>query len=486
MRPWQAGPVVIVVLAVAGLLGGCDSEDSDWSAFTRGTKELTLSPDSLQVVEGSSEVIYQLQLGLVPDDTVRVTVSAVLAQAVAAPGTLVYTPQDWDAPREIRVSAVDDQTVEAAMTDTLRHVVSTRDPDYARLPTLDLAVRVLDNDAAGVILSPLSLVVPESDGGSEQRFYYVNLASAPSHAVNIVCVPSDTMLILTPGSITIQPDAWDELHQVTVAALDDHLASDERQALVQHEITSDDPAYDGLVANEVTVIIPDDDVPQVRLYTLTPVVREDQGPITLTASLDPPSASTVTVMLQLDDGQAHAGEDYQDQEVELTFPPLQTLASVQLDLIDDALPEPLENLYARLAEPVTNAEIGSPSLIELTIRDDERPSLSVADAQGSEADGRITFRISIDPVVDIPVPVTLATVSGSAQSGADFVGLPGSEVQIPANADGVDVVVTVIADGVPESNEYFLLQISAAPSIANVTDGSAIGVILDGAGPNSP
>jgi hypothetical protein len=52
------------------------------------------------------------------------------------------------------------------------------------------------------------------------------------------------------------------------------------------------------------------------------------------------------------------------------------------------------------------------------------------------------------------------TVGGTAESGVDFVALPGT-IQFPARKKSVTLLVQPIADGVDESNET--IEISLAP-----------------------
>ena len=86
----------------------------------------------------------------------------------------------------------------------------------------------------------------------------------------------------------------------------------------------------------------------------------------------------------------------------------------------------------------------------------------------------------VDPPAAANLPINVATQHGTATEGEDYVGLAGIELTIPGGSEWVDLMVDVIDDDVAdEPIEYFFVEISASPGLANVVDATATGTIID-------
>lgn len=107
--------------------------------------------------------------------------------------------------------------------------------------------------------------------------------------------------------------------------------------------------------------------------------------------------------------------------------------------------------------------------------------MSVADAsmtEGNSGTTNLLFTVTLSKANRTKtISAKYATVNGSALGGSDFTAATGT-VTFPPGAISLSVAVPVIGDLVQETAETFKLQLSS-PVNATLTDGSAIGTILD-------
>ena len=106
------------------------------------------------------------------------------------------------------------------------------------------------------------------------------------------------------------------------------------------------------------------------------------------------------------------------------------------------------------------------------------PGLSVADAEGAEADGAVDFTVTLSRAAPRAVTVDYATADGSAHAGQDYESAEGT-LTIAAGETAGTVSVTLVDDDHDDDGERFRLVLSN-PSGAWLEDGEAIGKIRNG------
>jgi chitinase len=196
--------------------------------------------------------------------------------------------------------------------------------------------------------------------------------------------------------------------------------------------------------------------------------------VPITVSLSWPSASVVTVAYQTADGSAKSGSDYTAASGVLSFAPGETSQSFSVALQGDALNEPDEFFFAKLASPV-GAVIGTPEVAVGIDNDDPVPSVSIADASATE--GKIMrFAVTLSPASGQNVYVSYQTANGTATAGSDYRAKSGALTFSPGQTSKT-VSVTVLADTIDEANESFFVNLGLAGN-ASLADPQAIGQIL--------
>ena len=121
--------------------------------------DVTINPTTLRVAEGGSED-YTVVLDTRPSANVVLTVEpAGDPDLQGVPGTLTFTPDNWNVPQTVTVSAVaDDDTVEGQTVFT--RLAFSDDPDYDQIAVDPVTVTELDN--------PVVAAVERHDGTNAQ------------------------------------------------------------------------------------------------------------------------------------------------------------------------------------------------------------------------------------------------------------------------------------------------------------------------------
>jgi hypothetical protein len=114
--------------------------------------------DALATSEAGATATFKVRLNRQPTSTVRVPLtSSDISEGTVSPAELVFSPTDWDTPRDVTVTGVDDAIFDGTQTYAVvvGPLVST-DPGYAGQDPPDIAVHNRDNDYHAVVTKLLS------------------------------------------------------------------------------------------------------------------------------------------------------------------------------------------------------------------------------------------------------------------------------------------------------------------------------------------
>ena len=139
-----------------------------------------MTPTTLSVPEGSNAK-YTVVLDTQPsaDVTISLSLASGADEDITTDKTsLTFTTDNWDAAQEITVLAEEDDDALNGVA-TIEHSVSGG--DYAGVTASSVVATEVDNDTAGVTVTPTTLSVPE---GSNAK-YTVVLDTQPSADVTI-------------------------------------------------------------------------------------------------------------------------------------------------------------------------------------------------------------------------------------------------------------------------------------------------------------
>jgi choice-of-anchor B domain-containing protein len=198
-------------------------------------------------------------------------------------------------------------------------------------------------------------------------------------------------------------------------------------------------------------------------------VDANQGE-TLSINVSRDSASdasqAVSVNYQLLPGSAKANSDYTTVSGTLTWAANDTAdKTIDVDIAADATGEEFqEKFFVRLSQPSNTATLGSHSY--LTVNVDGQPNNGVlAFATDSvvvaENQGTTDIIVSRAGATNGEVSVTYSTLSGSANTGADFESTSGTLTWADGNGENKVIQLALIDDNESESEESFTLSLSA-------------------------
>ena len=147
---------------------------------------------------------------------------------------------------------------------------------------------IVDDDTAGLTLSPSSGLITTEGGGSAN--FSVALTSQPTGNVTITLSSSDTTEgTVSPSTLTFTPANWDIAKTATLTGVNDSIVDGNVAYFANASAASADPSYNGLTAS-VGAVNQDNDF--VATYSSN-VVKNIPDPGTVTSTIVVPDSRTI-------------------------------------------------------------------------------------------------------------------------------------------------------------------------------------------------
>ncbi|MBI2933792.1 MAG: hypothetical protein HYY16_19280, partial [Planctomycetes bacterium] len=343
----------------------------------------------------------------------------------ASIGTFVTIPAASPS-ATITVSPINDASVETPET-----VVVTLSPGSYTLTASTATVNISDDDAANIIVSPISGPTTESGGTAT---FTVVLTSQPAADVVIPLSSSNTAEgTVSTGSLTFTPANWNVPQTVTVSGVNDTITDGNVSfAARTGDPTSADPIFDALTAAGVpdVSVTNFDNEPEVTIAA-TVTLASEQGP--QNASFTVTRTGSTTADLTVDfttSGTASQGTDYAALGSSVTILAGQASATLTITPIDDAVQETAETVVLTLS-PGTYT-VTTPSSATVTISDNDMPGVSITPTSGlvtTEASGAASFSLVLNSQ-----PTANVTITFTSSDPSEGVPLQSSVTFTPADA----------------------------------------------------
>lgn len=214
---------------------------------------------------------YTLRLTTAPLANVRVTLASPgdeQATAVDANNPshnyLDFTPQNWNIPQTVLVSAINDSTQESFHRTFVRHTSSSTDPAYQAVGMPRVVVNITDDDFPGVMLIPTDGATVVSEGGATDT-YQIVLTYPPTAPVtismaNVQNQVTATALVGGGNSLVFTPQNWNVPQTVLVTAVDDAFSEGTHKTYISHSFTTADTDFQQAFILQEIVTINDNDV----------------------------------------------------------------------------------------------------------------------------------------------------------------------------------------------------------------------------------
>ncbi|MBI2479575.1 MAG: hypothetical protein HYV60_13370, partial [Planctomycetia bacterium] len=248
----------------------------------------------------SSQPTANVTIGLSSNDLTEGTVS---------PTSLTFTTSNWNTPRIVTVTGVDDDVDDDDVNYAIiTAAASSTDAAFNGLNPSDVTVTNLDGpDTAGVLVTPPTPAttppIVTSEIGSSQTFQIV-LRSQPTANVTIPISSSDTTEgTVSPSSVVFTPQNWNVSRTVTVTGVDDPVVDgDINYSITLGAATSSDLKYNGLNPDDLAAVNRDPDVPGFTVQPTSGLQTTEAGGIaTFQIRLNTQPTANVTVGLSSSD-----------------------------------------------------------------------------------------------------------------------------------------------------------------------------------------
>uniref|UniRef100_K3XA33 EGF-like domain-containing protein n=1 Tax=Globisporangium ultimum (strain ATCC 200006 / CBS 805.95 / DAOM BR144) TaxID=431595 RepID=K3XA33_GLOUD len=204
---------------------------------------------------------------------------------------IVFTPENWCIPQQVRLTSVDDfideQTVdnENVTFSNVSHTVFSDDLLYSKLDLDPVLVEVESDDFSEVLVSETYLEV--SEDGSMVAQYMLQLKTEPLYDVKIVVLPwldgkitgcyrfGLCNLTIPANEYIFTPRDWDVAQTVVVLATDDDLDEyDSHMTGISHISYSNDIKYHEIAIPKINVTVFDNDVSTFEVSKTSVTVTE--------------------------------------------------------------------------------------------------------------------------------------------------------------------------------------------------------------------
>ena len=108
---------------------------------------INIAPTSLNVTEGGADDSYKICLDSQPTDNVTVTPTpSPSSQINISPTIVIFSPTDWEMPKVVTVTAVDDSELEGPHTANITHTSSSDNESFNDLELATVIVDITDSD----------------------------------------------------------------------------------------------------------------------------------------------------------------------------------------------------------------------------------------------------------------------------------------------------------------------------------------------------
>jgi len=263
---------------------GLDPADVSVTNTDNDTASIAVSPlTGLMTTEAGGSATFTVVLGTRPTADVTIALlSSDPTEGTVSPSSLVFSPSDWNVPRTVTVTGVDDVIDDGNVAYTVITAPAvSADAAYAGRNAADVSVTNTDDDTGGITVTPTSGLVTTESGG--QATFTIVLNTEPTADVTIGLTSSDlTEGTVAPASVTFTPLNWGVPQTVVVTGADADALPGQADGAIAYKIitaaaVSTDAAYNGRNPADVSVTNTDNDAPGITVSPISGLVTTEAG-----------------------------------------------------------------------------------------------------------------------------------------------------------------------------------------------------------------
>lgn len=460
---------VMLSAAVSGDAAYDGLDVADVAATNRDNDHvgITVSPVSgLFTTEAGSAAMFAVVLNSQPSANVTIALSSSnTAEGTVAPVTVMFTPFNWNQPRAITVTGVNDDVADGDQTYSIvTSAASSSDPNYNGVNPSDVTLKNRDDDHVGFLLTQTSGLVTTEAGGAAS--FAMVLTSRPSTSVTVPISTSNAAeASASPASVVFTPENWNQPQTVTVTGVrDNRVDGNQPYTVITGAATSSDPAYNGLNPLDVSAFNLDSDAARIIVTPVSGLVTTEAGGTTqFNVILD--SRPTATVTIAISSSNTAEGTV---SPASLTFTPdnWNQAQTVTITGVDDRHVDgdkPYTIITAAAVSSDANYNGINPADVSVINRDSDTAGISVSPLSlivttevGGTAD--ITVVLESPPTSEVTIPVS-STNSAEGTVSVTSVVFTSSNWNIPKK-----ITVRGVDDGIADGSQSYLIVLGAAES----------------------
>ena len=229
--------------------------------------------------ESGSDATFDMVLTTQPSDDVTVMLASDNElEGIPALSSVNFTSANWDQAQTVTVNGqndnVDDGDVAYAI---VTGAATSNDADYDGLGANNVALTNLDDDTAGISITPVNALMTSEDGSSMQ--FTVVLDSQPLENVSIALQSNDlSEATLDKSSLTFTSANGKTPQIVTVTGVDDQIIDGTiAYSIITSASISDDPLYSTINPPDVSANNSDNDSAIVHVNPVTGLITSEIG-----------------------------------------------------------------------------------------------------------------------------------------------------------------------------------------------------------------
>ncbi len=289
-----------------------DPLDPEITNTDNDTAGVTITPPGdIVTSEAGTEATFTMQLNHAPTADVTIPLSTdTPTEGTVSPALVTFTALNWMAPQTVTVTGVNDDAKDGERPYlVVTGNATSNDAKYSGMEVPDVTAKNLDNDTAGIVLSPQAGLVTFEP--NLMTSLTIALSSPPTGDVVIGLATSDISEgKVSPGSVTFTPANWMAPQVISVTGEDDtRVDGDQPYQVLTSVISSQDSDYLTLATlPKADVINIDNDFARIVVDPMTELTTsEDLEAATFTVTLLSKPAGQVKVDVasnRLDEGVA--------------------------------------------------------------------------------------------------------------------------------------------------------------------------------------
>ncbi len=406
----------------------------------------------------------------------------------ATSGTLTFAPGVTTMPITVNVNGDTKQESNETFTVTLANPSAN-----AILGTAVGTGTIVNDDAVPPTISINNVSKNEGDTGTTPFTFNVTLSNASNSTVTVKYATADGTATVADGDYTATSGTLTFAPGVTTMPVTVNVNGDTKvENNETFTVNLSTPSANASIASGAgigtgTIVNDDSALPQLTINNVSKAEgNSGTSTMTFTVTLATASTKTVTVKYATADGTATvADNDYVAKSGTLTFAPGTTTQTIGVTINGDTKVENDETFTVNLSTPV-NAIIFNAVGTGTITNDDVAPPpasvIAISDAsttEGNSGTKNLNFTVTLTPGQTAPVTVHYATSDGSATTADhDYTATSGT-LTFKAGQTTATISVPIIGDTKIESNENFLVTLSAVTGNATVSDAQAVGTIIN-------